>query len=287
MLFDEALAYCASQEGTLVSIHSAEENSFLSGEISLTKKTLEFFLAYGYQNRQADDDIMFIGLIDRVQKGTFVWLDDTPVNYTNWASTEPNGGNNTALGLESNGSGQWWDGSDLARKRGICQLRSNMKLKPGKDGKNFFDPLSHIRTSSEKFFLADASSQCPCVVTSTTTLLPITESSTSAVTTLAPTPATCPTCPACLECPICQATEPISNFTDDCPSTSVTCPICPKSLVFFVCPDRVTTTVAASELITDSTNNNSATTLPTSEGCPGGWSFFSYTNACYMVRIHC
>ncbi len=33
---------------------------------------------------------IWIGLSDAAQEGTFIWLDGAPVNYTNWASGEPN-----------------------------------------------------------------------------------------------------------------------------------------------------------------------------------------------------
>jgi len=35
---------------------------------------------------------VWIGLTDVVKEGTFVWIDDSPMIYSNWAPGEPNNG---------------------------------------------------------------------------------------------------------------------------------------------------------------------------------------------------
>src|SRR5262249_51125223 len=66
--------------GTLVTVNSASENSFL----------VNSFVLGGHNG-----DPMWIGLTDQAVEGTFVWASGQPVTYTNWASGEPNdaGGN--------------------------------------------------------------------------------------------------------------------------------------------------------------------------------------------------
>ncbi len=69
----------------------------------------------------------WIGFTDEAQEGTWVWITDEPVTYTNWASTEPN---NTYYGQPENygifnygGAGKWADmKSGDPRRAGIGAL---------------------------------------------------------------------------------------------------------------------------------------------------------------------
>ena len=77
--YDTAKALCDKQNGTLVQITSAEEQTFLTDLV--------------YNKHKVVDDV-WIG-VKRVGKG-FKWeLDDTDVSYTNWA-----------VGAPSNASGE-------------------------------------------------------------------------------------------------------------------------------------------------------------------------------------
>ncbi|XP_065392223.1 low affinity immunoglobulin epsilon Fc receptor isoform X3 [Macaca fascicularis] len=60
---------CEDMEGQLVSIHSPEEQDFLT--------------------KHASHTISWIGLRNLNLKGEFIWVDGSPVDYSNWAPGEP------------------------------------------------------------------------------------------------------------------------------------------------------------------------------------------------------
>ncbi len=74
----------------LVSIQSGAENTCIGS--SLVANSL--------------NDYVFIGLTDETLEGTFVWLDDEPLGYSNWASGEPNdnGGDEDCVQIFPDGS---------------------------------------------------------------------------------------------------------------------------------------------------------------------------------------
>ncbi|KAI5931344.1 Low affinity immunoglobulin epsilon Fc receptor [Manis javanica] len=80
---------CENLQGRLVSIHSQEEQAFLT--------------------KHASRKGSWIGLRDLDIEGEFIWLDQKPLDYTNWRPGEPN---NQALGEDCvmmQSSGQWND----------------------------------------------------------------------------------------------------------------------------------------------------------------------------------
>ncbi|CAJ0923472.1 unnamed protein product, partial [Mesorhabditis belari] len=84
MTFDEAVAYCASRESHLVSIHSQEEHDF----VWKLAKTVSWY------------DWFWIGLKRNPDKGNaFEWTDGSSVDFTNWRVEEP--GSNTHAYLHS------------------------------------------------------------------------------------------------------------------------------------------------------------------------------------------
>jgi hypothetical protein len=74
--WDEAKQFAEQQGGYLVIIESQEENDFV-------KETYRISL-------EADADILWIGLSDVAEEGTFRWVNGEIPAYTNWAPGEPN-----------------------------------------------------------------------------------------------------------------------------------------------------------------------------------------------------
>ncbi|XP_021091715.1 low affinity immunoglobulin epsilon Fc receptor isoform X2 [Mesocricetus auratus] len=81
---------CSDLEGRLVSIHSQEEQDFLMKHI----------------NKDA-----WIGLRDLNVEGQFIWMDGSPVGYSNWSPGEPNNAEQGEDCVMMRGSGQWNDNS--------------------------------------------------------------------------------------------------------------------------------------------------------------------------------
>lgn len=72
----QAQAFAQNLGANLVSVQSAAENACL----------LSSLVSMGY----GDGDVVWIGFNDEAVEGTFVWYDQSPVTYTNWAPNEPN-----------------------------------------------------------------------------------------------------------------------------------------------------------------------------------------------------
>lgn len=88
-----AQAFAQSLGANLVSIQSAAENACIINAL----------------NTKGFGGIIWIGFNDEEQEGSFVWYDQSPVTYTNWAPGEPNnsGGNEDCTQIYPNG--QWND----------------------------------------------------------------------------------------------------------------------------------------------------------------------------------
>src|SRR5690554_3861010 len=93
----EAQDYAESLGANLVSIQSQAENDCLLAGLNTLGQT----------------GTIWIGLNDEDVEGTFVWYDQSPVTYTNWAPGEPNnsGGNEDCVQIYPTGSspGMWND----------------------------------------------------------------------------------------------------------------------------------------------------------------------------------
>ena len=92
----EAIAYCESLGGYLASITTEEEDAFLYAYITSRGYTSAYF-----------------GLTDQDEEGTWVWVSGETVDYTNWASGEPNGQNSSedfAMYYYKYSDGSWNDG---------------------------------------------------------------------------------------------------------------------------------------------------------------------------------
>lgn len=72
----QAQAFAQTLGANLVSVQSAAENQCI----------LASLVALGY----GDGDVVWIGFNDEATEGNFVWYDQSPISYTNWAPGEPN-----------------------------------------------------------------------------------------------------------------------------------------------------------------------------------------------------
>jgi len=85
-----AAAACADRGMHIASVHSQMENHFILG--------------LSYSTR------VWIGINDLASESNFVWSDGTAVDYTNWYSTEPSGGDAQNCGYMYYGwDGEWND----------------------------------------------------------------------------------------------------------------------------------------------------------------------------------
>ncbi|CAJ0923490.1 unnamed protein product, partial [Mesorhabditis belari] len=106
MRFDEAVAYCASQKGHLVTIHSQEENDF----VRKLGKTV------------TSDWVFWIGLKRNWNKeNAFEWTDGSSVDFTNWDEGEPYLYTHTYLGSYD---GKWRVYAPFYQLGLICKSRS-------------------------------------------------------------------------------------------------------------------------------------------------------------------
>uniref|UniRef100_H3B614 Collectin-12 n=1 Tax=Latimeria chalumnae TaxID=7897 RepID=H3B614_LATCH len=72
--FDEAIKFCEERSSIMVIINDREEQQWLKKQIN-------------------GKGSFWIGLTDRVKENEWVWLDGTPLNYTNWKMGQPDNWN--------------------------------------------------------------------------------------------------------------------------------------------------------------------------------------------------
>jgi gliding motility-associated-like protein len=88
----QAQAFAQTLGSNLVSIQSQAENNCIMSSL----------------NAMGQSGVIWIGFSDELVEGTFVWYDQSPVVYTNWAPGEPNqSGNEDCTQIYANG--QWND----------------------------------------------------------------------------------------------------------------------------------------------------------------------------------
>uniref|UniRef100_A0AC34G6W6 C-type lectin domain-containing protein n=1 Tax=Panagrolaimus sp. ES5 TaxID=591445 RepID=A0AC34G6W6_9BILA len=102
--FISAEIACNEMGGNLTSIHDAFENNFLSN-----------------QSQQFSDDDFWVGL-SRLISGNWTWMDNTTIDYTDWAPKEPANLDCAAV-LKKDSS---WLASDCSKaKPYVCKIRDN------------------------------------------------------------------------------------------------------------------------------------------------------------------
>lgn len=74
MTGSQAQAFAQTLGSNLVSVQSAAENACILSSLNALGQT----------------GVIWIGFSDEVQEGNFVWYDQAPITYTNWAPGEPN-----------------------------------------------------------------------------------------------------------------------------------------------------------------------------------------------------
>ncbi|MFN4123463.1 MAG: LamG-like jellyroll fold domain-containing protein [Flavobacteriales bacterium] len=101
LTWSDAQAQAVANGGHLAVVPDAQTNGFLT------------------QNMLADT---WIGLTDEVTEGTFVWVDNSPLSYTNWNTGEPNNvGNEDYVVMQ--GGGVWNDVGVAVTRQSFYQLR--------------------------------------------------------------------------------------------------------------------------------------------------------------------
>lgn len=109
----DAEAKAISLDGHLVTINDEDENVWVT----------ETFGNFGGMTY----NLLWIGLNDAAEEGTFVWTSGEPVNYTNWHAGEPNGaypGEDYAHIHKLYGNGEWVDrrNTDVYRLYGVVEV---------------------------------------------------------------------------------------------------------------------------------------------------------------------
>uniref|UniRef100_A0A3P9N6N2 C-type lectin domain-containing protein n=1 Tax=Poecilia reticulata TaxID=8081 RepID=A0A3P9N6N2_POERE len=131
--WQDAEAYCVEQQGHLVSFHSEEELSFLTG------------------------DSKWIGLRHNPIEGGeerpwYSWSDGTPLSHTNWGHGEPNNHEDREECVEmvssSNGTFSWWNDLNCDAKPYICKISSGITDLSGACTLSFANSQLHQHVSN-------------------------------------------------------------------------------------------------------------------------------------------
>lgn len=122
MTGSQAQAFAQNLGANLVSIQSAQENQCILSSLNAINQT----------------GTIWIGLNDEAVEGTFVWYDQSPVTYTNWAPGEPNnqGGSENCVQIYPGGTapGTWNDLScTTGNSKSIIEVNLCPVVKAGPD----------------------------------------------------------------------------------------------------------------------------------------------------------
>lgn len=104
--WSDAMALCAYYNGSLVSITSRDEQSYIEGRL-----------------RSQDDLVYWIGATDSMQEAGWRWEDGSPFSYLNWETGQPNQyGDEDCAGMKTSNM-RWHDFSCSLRNSFICKKR--------------------------------------------------------------------------------------------------------------------------------------------------------------------
>lgn len=104
--YNEALQFCANHDAHLVTIKNEAENDAVAD------------LASGALR-------VWIGLDDKGTEGSFLWTTGEPLDYENWAFSEPNNGwplGNQDCALMTPGNGKWRDDDCNDKAATVCEF---------------------------------------------------------------------------------------------------------------------------------------------------------------------
>ena len=111
--YDSAKATCDNSDGYLVEITSTGENNFIKG------------LANGIR--------VWLGATDQEQEGSWKWSRGSSVSYFNWATGEPNGGEDEDC-ITQEADGQWVDRTCTTTHIFICEWDTGDQVVSQGDG---------------------------------------------------------------------------------------------------------------------------------------------------------
>ena len=103
--WSEAKNICESNDATLISIHSKEENDFVW---NLVKKQSYYWVWIGGK-RNSDNN-------------RFEWINGMAFNYTHWMSDQPNGGDYVEI---DRFSGKWYDMDGTDKDPFLCEYMTS------------------------------------------------------------------------------------------------------------------------------------------------------------------
>ncbi|KAI2810116.1 IgE binding [Blomia tropicalis] len=117
--FHNAITICLhTYHAQVATIHSDEEAQFINSLLFKVHKSK--FSAW-------------IGLM-RINNSSFIWMDRSPLNYTNWAPNEPNNWNSknycVVISSETDHRGKWYDVSCTSTYVVICEKSVYSKKNP-------------------------------------------------------------------------------------------------------------------------------------------------------------
>uniref|UniRef100_A0A914EP26 C-type lectin domain-containing protein n=1 Tax=Acrobeloides nanus TaxID=290746 RepID=A0A914EP26_9BILA len=115
--FVAAHDYCQKIGGFLVSIHSEEENKFITDFI---------------RSKFSTGSDAYIGLVRVEANSSWIWEDGQSFTYENWNPTEPNnaGGIENSVEIVATGEhGGWNDIPNHFVKTVVCQVQCSIELK--------------------------------------------------------------------------------------------------------------------------------------------------------------
>ncbi|XP_030828520.1 C-type mannose receptor 2-like [Strongylocentrotus purpuratus] len=159
LTFDLAQEYCQERHANLIKLESQDMNVSLHADIWLS-------IGLSGRNWLVDQtsvysEVYWIGLYDRIDDNTFIWIDGTTPSFTNWAPNEPN--NNDGIGedcVEMRVGGDWNDEQCRAANAFVCSKGyEEIPLCDIKAGWEAFGDKCYLWVSDTKN-IADATSYC-------------------------------------------------------------------------------------------------------------------------------